>query len=299
MPTNYSQWEPGLNAARSIVRDSSAGGRVSWIAFPRSPLSRRRRPIRSSNVLNLAILSRHSTRLRASRVRGSPSSATRTTFLLPSIALNPTFAGRHRFVPKDAANGEVHVFPDLMPHLPRTLDYDDHVAVRIDTAHNHVGSMWLRVNINGARKATVLSAAMNWAAIPDISQEGPAEKVQWQSQVHELPDRWRAALKITLASNMNVDPTAQPTIGVHLARARYGDTLRHLTSAATLPAYFAQPLAFNDLCLGNTGVTVEKITWADRAYDQNALSLLRSQCRAGPPGSRGRDASAVRRCSHV
>jgi hypothetical protein len=181
--------------------------------------------------------------------------------------IEPDVRRVRRFIPRDAPNGSFKVYDDS---IPRVLDQDDHVAVGLDAGHDHATVLWLRTNLNSARRATRATSTMSWAAVPVSTRETDPADVNWDSDVVERGDRWRAAFRVELSA-VGVDPIAQPTVGLHLGRAHYGVVLRHFGCTATLPELGANPLAFADLYLNAPDVTVRSVAWADRAYGPNRL----------------------------
>lgn len=178
-------------------------------------------------------------------------------------------SGVRRLIPADAENGTLRIYEKS---IPRVLDHDDHVAVAIDPKHDHATVHWLRTNINGARRTTAERCAMSWSAVPVSSTPDNTPTPQWDSAVVERPGGWRAAMRLRLSS-LGIDPARQPTIGIHLARARYGTWLQHFASTGTLPGSSAAPLAMADLYFHGPQAAVRSITWVERAYGDNRISV--------------------------
>ncbi|MCL2641208.1 MAG: hypothetical protein FWD53_10215 [Phycisphaerales bacterium] len=263
----YVQWEPGVSAAETLETHPLTARRVEQVPEVEQVVTEAAATwFERPELENLIASSDHSP--------GDP--PTRIAILRDSRYLfvafecfENDFASRYRLIPKDAPNGELIVSPDL---LSRFVDNDDHVSVRIDATHEHESAHWFQVNINGARRGTKMTSKMSWTALPVNEGQEAVEQGVWQSQVCELADRWRCAIKIDLAV-IGVEGE-QPTVGMLLGRRRYGACLRHYVSSPTLHGHYTSPLAFNDLYLNDGKITVRQIHWPERGVGENQLRLL-------------------------
>lgn len=263
----YVPFEPGLNAAQSLSMPVLVVRRLDHVPEVAAVSTEQANAwFEVPTLANLISVRDHQPAEPATRVAVLRDS--RHLFIAFDCA-EPDFAAVRRFVPRDAANGAYKPYAD---GIARVVEQDDHVAVGLDVAHDHSTVLWLRTNLNGARRIVRSTSVMSWAAVPVCEHETEPTDLPWDSAVAELPGRWRAAFRVELSA-LGLDPAAQSTIGLHLSRGRYGDCLRHFASAPTLPEQGANPLAFADLYLDTPDLTVRSLAWAGRAYGPNTLTL--------------------------
>ena len=190
-------------------------------------------------------------------------------FLLVAFeCMEPEMEKVHRLVPRDAEKGQVEVIPGVMP---RVLDYDENVAVYLDYRHDKNTYYVMRVNVNGARSEKHLETPMGWTVFPN-SQWKEMEGLQWESEVAELQDRWRAAIRVELKS-IGVECGKQPTVGFNVTRGRNVDCWRNDSWTDIVHVQHVPALAMGDLYLGDHGVVARRIDWGSRECGPNRVKL--------------------------
>lgn len=128
---------------------------------------------------------------------------------------------------------------------------------------------------------------MGWTVFPAntaLACGADLENLDWQSDVHEAEDHWRAAFSVGL-TGLAADIRSRPTVGLNFARWRNVDVWRHYSWAPAVHLDHFPALAMGDGYLSADPVRVGGIDWGTLDYGPNqvGVSLLGG----------GRDAEAV------
>jgi len=189
--------------------------------------------------------------------------------------LEPAMDRTHRLVPADAEGGRVQVVAEAMP---RTMAYDEHVAIYLDGAHDKTTYYQMKVSINGARTGTRRRARMSWTAMAAETSLETGD-LRWESAVCERGDRWRAAIRVDMES-IGLDPR-QPTVGANFVRGRNVDWMRHYSWTDIIHPNSVPGLALGDLYLGDHGAAVRRIDFGDLETGPNRVSVTLAGGSAG------------------